>query len=263
MSGNDAILGKMIYNDGSMGILNLTYLNNQTISTNLGENINLSAYLTDDMGNTVTEQNISFYVNETPVGNTTSIEGYANLSYNSSSVGRVPVLGNYSGHGDYPINISQGELEIKIPTNLNLSLSSDNIVLGDSVTLTAKLTDISGDPIPNAIVTFNINGNNYNNSSTNVYGIATYIFTPDHVGEYNINATFANETHRGVSTSKKLTVKSPTPSGPPGPDPDNNNTNDTGNGGLPGFGNGLRDTGFPLIILLVLSVTGLLYWRRK
>jgi hypothetical protein len=35
------------------------------------------------------------------------------------------------------------------------------------------------------------------------------------------------------------------------------------NNGFPGFSNGLRNTGFPLIILFVLIVTGLLYRRKK
>jgi parallel beta-helix repeat protein len=142
----------------------------------------------------------------------------------------------------------------RIPTSLTLSLSSNSIILGDSVTLTAKLTNSSGGPIPNANVTFNINGINYTINTT-VDGIATYSFKPDHVGEYNITATFkGNETYRGSnSTSKILAVKSST----------SQESNSEGNNGLPGFGNGLRNTGFPLIILLVLSVTGLLYWRKK
>jgi hypothetical protein len=254
---------------------------------------------------------------------------------------------------DLVLNVTSND-NLNPYTNLTLSLSSDNIVLGNSVTLTANLTNVSGNGIPNANVTFNINGTNYT-SNTTEDGIATYIFTPDNVGKYNIIAIFngiESFYNASNSTSKILTVKSPTP--PPGKINTNldlthggtsvgdatvtatltdNNGNGIANESITfnvfdnkGFSkeytvitdangkavlnlndlpeglytitakfagddkyatsnsrplninikssstppesnldgnNGLRNTGFPLIILLVLTVTGLLYWRRK
>jgi hypothetical protein len=50
---------------------------------------------------------------------------------------------------------------------------------------------------------FNINGINYTNS-TNASGIATYVFTPDHVGEYNITATFKGNEYYNQSTGNAM-----------------------------------------------------------
>lgn len=84
MIGNFAdILGNAILNFGEMGILNLTYLNNQTIivNNNTGNSITIFATLTDDMGNPVSYGNISFYVNGILIGIIESVEGYANITY--------------------------------------------------------------------------------------------------------------------------------------------------------------------------------------
>jgi hypothetical protein len=192
---------------------------------------------------------------------------YIITSSTLSVLGDYNISVNYLGNGTYePSNMVNKTFTVippPIPTNLTLSLSSDNINFGENVTLTAKLTNASGNPIPNANITFNINGNNYSNS-TNINGIATYIFTPDRAGKYNIIATFKdNESYNDSTSENKILIvtggNTPTPT--PGFQLYDNITND--NGGLPWFGNGLRDTGFPLIILLVLTVTGLLYWRKK
>ncbi|RBQ24119.1 hypothetical protein ALNOE001_05060 [Candidatus Methanobinarius endosymbioticus] len=81
MSDNTANLGQMIYNEGRMGVLNLTFIANSTWLVNKGSTIILYAKLLDDMGNTVTGQNISFYINGIFFANITSIEGYANINY--------------------------------------------------------------------------------------------------------------------------------------------------------------------------------------
>ncbi|RBQ23062.1 hypothetical protein ALNOE001_11850 [Candidatus Methanobinarius endosymbioticus] len=82
ITGNSANLGQMIYNIGNIGTLNLTYLNNETITTKKGQNIIVYATLTDDMGNTVTRQIISFYLTSTHLADVVSTEGYANFTYN-------------------------------------------------------------------------------------------------------------------------------------------------------------------------------------
>ncbi|RBQ22290.1 hypothetical protein ALNOE001_20200 [Candidatus Methanobinarius endosymbioticus] len=49
----------MIYNNGRMGVLNLTFLDNMTHYVG-GSSIVFYAFLTDDMGNTVSGDTISF-----------------------------------------------------------------------------------------------------------------------------------------------------------------------------------------------------------
>lgn len=101
-------LGDVIYNLDSIGILNLTYLDNSTHIVIFGENVTLYATLVDDMANPITGQNIIFYVNGIFVGNVTSIEGFANLTFTAIIPGTVPVNSIYEGTGDCLINIPTG-----------------------------------------------------------------------------------------------------------------------------------------------------------
>jgi len=114
MSDNSAGLGQMIYNNGTMGVLNLTFLDNSTKDVETGQSVTLYATLTDDMGNTVTGQKINFNVNGNPVGSMESIEGYAALTYLVTELAGsiIPVTGSYNGNGNYPIVIKPGQLRI-------------------------------------------------------------------------------------------------------------------------------------------------------
>jgi hypothetical protein len=189
-------------------------------------------------------------INDT--SNSTNNDGIASVDLTNLnlSVGDYIINWYYNGSEKYmpayPKEISTLKVEPTpptppTPTNHTLSLSSDNIILGESITLTDDLTNSSGNGIPNTNVTFNINGISYNNS-TNDNGIATYIFTPDSVGEYNITAIFnGNEFYKdSTSMSKTLIV-----------------------GDFPSNGNHLLNTGFPLILLLILIFVVGFYWRRK
>jgi hypothetical protein len=103
--------------------------------------------------------------------------------------------------------------------------------------------------------------------SGNYMFIGLWVLNPEDPNQQIANALYYD--------NQSLNFTIPIPPEPPGPGPyDNitNDTNDTGNGtvpgfndngGFPGFGNGLANTGFPLIILLVLIVAGVFYWRRK
>jgi len=131
MSGNSAnISGQMIYNNGTIGILNLTYLDNSTKRVYNGSNVFLYAILVDNMGNTVTGQNVSFYLNGTLVGTVESLEGEANLTYVifGDDGDLFPVNGSYDGIGGFPILLYEGQLRIvKITTNTTINVS--NIVI--------------------------------------------------------------------------------------------------------------------------------------
>jgi hypothetical protein len=135
------------------------------------------------------------------------------------------------------------------------------------VPITVKLTDnITGKGIYNAIVNININGINYS-SITNSDGMLVYNFTPTKVGRYTVFASFMDNDNYNVSNSthKILTVNNPyIPTPPDSNDDDTNNSNsiNDSNDGLLN-GNNLFNTGFPLIVLLILSINCWFIWRRK
>jgi uncharacterized repeat protein (TIGR01451 family) len=93
---SDAALGKDIYNNLNISVSYLTFLNNDTVYSSYLNNVTVFANLTDDMGNTITCQNISFEIN----GKTYSIEsveGFASFNYTVDFYGSKVVSGNYSG----------------------------------------------------------------------------------------------------------------------------------------------------------------------
>jgi len=161
MENNNAALGNMIYNAGNMGVLNLTYLNNDTIKVVNGQNITLFATLTDDMGNTITGKNISFIVNGIVVGSITSVEGNASINYTVPDFeGLLPVSGDYAGHFNYQISLLNGQLRGLIETNSTIN-TPDNIKVGQKINVTGTATDKNGNPIANTIINVIIGGKNY------------------------------------------------------------------------------------------------------
>ncbi|MGL6298876.1 MAG: hypothetical protein ACRC1M_06910 [Methanobacteriaceae archaeon] len=131
MSSNSATIANVIYNNGSMGVLNLTFLNNLTLKVENNTTVILNASLTDDMGNPVTGQNISFFVNNTFITSVTSNEGYTNVLYlvNQVPASRVPVYGSYNGIGTFDINIRNGTLSIADIRTINETSINGNIVI--------------------------------------------------------------------------------------------------------------------------------------
>ena len=193
MTGNTAGLGQMIYNNGSMGILTLIYLSNSTVKTSKGSNVTVYATLTDDMGNTVTEQDISFYIDGVLIANVPSVEGKANTTYLvTQGPGSVfPVTGDYAGHDGYSIVLKNGELLIpKIPTSITIDVPK-NLKVGQNTTLKGKLTDKDGNSIANATVDFYVDGKKVGSAVTDENGIAILNYTFTKAGNYNVQAKYA------------------------------------------------------------------------
>jgi predicted outer membrane repeat protein len=153
MEGNLAtILGQEIFNNGTMGVLNLTYLNNSTITVNNNTNVVLNATLTDDMGNLVTGQSISFFVNGTFIGIATAIEGVANLTYFvSQGTGIVPVTGDYAGHAGFDIVLRNGQLLIVSNTTVTseITLDKDEYRINETVKGTVTITNTGNNTATN------------------------------------------------------------------------------------------------------------------
>jgi len=206
MSGNSADLGQMISNNGNMGILNLIYLNNSTHYVKVGQNVILYAILTDDMGNTVTGQNISFYVNGIYVGSSTSIEGYANLTFKvTGALGDVlPVNGTYAGIGDFPIIIMNGELIIRL--NTNSTITAPDAKENETITISGIATDEDGDPIGNTEITVTINNQSFN-VTTDINGEWSLNFTSTIEGSFiAVVSWIGNSTHAGFTNSTTFNV---------------------------------------------------------
>ncbi|KZX17124.1 putative outer membrane protein pmp20 precursor [Methanobrevibacter cuticularis] len=159
MTGNTALLGNMIYNTGNMSVLNLTYLNNSTIIVDNNTYILLNATLTDDMGNTVTGQNISFYVNGTLIGNQTSIEGLVSINYLvNHGIGTTTVTGDYAGHDNRGITIKNAQILITDETNVNgtIKFNKDKYEINETAKGNINITNKGSDIAYNVMVKVNL-----------------------------------------------------------------------------------------------------------
>ncbi|MBF4469554.1 MAG: hypothetical protein ISP01_09140 [Methanobrevibacter arboriphilus] len=201
MFGNFAsVLGNVIYNKGSLGVLNLSYLNNQTIKVSNNTFVDIFATLTDDMNNPITGLNITFYLNSTLISVLEVIEGYLNVSYfvDFEKGTIIPITGDYLGIGTFNINILNGELLIVSITNSTINASDVNI--GEEITINGQLTDYMGNGSDS--LTVNVDGNLYNvtidstgfwslNYATNSTGNITIVI--DYLGNDNYSS-FTNNT---------------------------------------------------------------------
>ncbi|OQD59288.1 hypothetical protein MBBAR_4c00130 [Methanobrevibacter arboriphilus JCM 13429 = DSM 1125] len=277
-------LGSAIYNNGNMSVLNLTYINNSTLIVNNNTYLILYATLTDDMGNNITGQNISFYVNGTFIGNQTVNEGYVSVNYLiNHGTGIVTVTGDYNGHNDAGININTGQLLITNETTVNGTINLDknkykvnetakgiiNIINNGLYTAYEIVVNLH---LPNE---FRLNGNTvivshgYYDPNTNKWHIgnlepgeeATMTFTGKFTkaDNYTLNITTTGENFNNTTDSDYVIVtekSTPTPT----PEPDDNNktiNNPTANSAM-------KKTGIPIftLVLLLLSSLGLII-RKK
>ncbi|WP_409200871.1 right-handed parallel beta-helix repeat-containing protein [Methanobrevibacter sp. DSM 116169] len=98
INNTNAAIGNEIYNVGFIDVVTLTFLNNETKLVVYDNTYIIFATVTDDMGNEITYQNVSFYINGIYVGFAKSIEGYANISYTvTERYGSLIVNGYYDG----------------------------------------------------------------------------------------------------------------------------------------------------------------------
>ncbi|MDR2830357.1 MAG: hypothetical protein LBB45_04880, partial [Methanobrevibacter sp.] len=183
----------------------------------------------------------------------------------------------YLGNDTYNSTIASKDITVdKQNTFIGLDNVKTPLKAGDKLSGIINLTNGNGVGVSLTNLEIFINNTSIANTTTDGNGLIdlsnlNYIFKV--VGVYNLTVKYAgNDTYISSNSSKLITVSdnpSPAPSSP-GPSPNHNGSNSTGNGhnsisnGLSNwFGHSLPNTGFHLILLAILSVLGLVYWRRK
>ena len=199
MTDNKANLGQMIYNYGNIGGLRLIYMDNRTVNVSGGVLITVYVILTDDMGNTVTGQDIEFIIDGISRANETSIEGKASISYlTPDEIGKIiPVTGNYKGHDGYDIKVFNGQLRIPIYTKTTIVVPPTVKIpalakKGKTFNVTGILTDEKGNRVVNVYINVIVDGKTYT-VLTDAVGRWTVSYTPTHVGTIAVTAKFAGD----------------------------------------------------------------------
>lgn len=211
MAGNLAKLAHMIYNNGFMGVLNLTFINNSTINVFGMTTYTVYANLTDDCGNTVTGQIVTFIINGYIMATRTVIEGYASYDCLINFEGIVPVTGGYSGHGNFLIEIFNGQLKNSIDTNTTI-IVPDTVKIpasadeGDSFNITGVLADADGGFLANTNIDIIIANETFS-VFTDDFGIWRLLYTPKHLGTITVSVKYAGDNkYSSCENSTRFTV---------------------------------------------------------
>jgi len=182
-------LANVIYNAGTIGNLNLTYLDNLDINNNT--EISLKATLTDDMGNPITGGNITFYVNNTLEGSVVVEEGEAICPFTTNKPGIVTVDGDYTLIGDYELTVLAGTLEVnKVNTNSTINVNSPNTVIkvnDTGVTISGIVTG-DGNGVDDITIKIDItfNGITETRETTTNQGSWSIPYKPENAGIYTV-----------------------------------------------------------------------------
>ena len=204
--------GNEIYNLGNMGILYITYINNETINVTRGGTYTLFANLTDDMGNFITGQLIHFFVNGKYIGNATVNEGYAFISYTvplDAIGGLYSVYGDYDGQNGFQIISKYGQLRLEAQANLLFSDSTVNALntnINKAIDITGVATDEKGNPLGNVVLNVVVDGEPFTVTTDNV-GYWSLPYTPTKVGILKVVVSWIGDsTHYSFVNSTQFSA---------------------------------------------------------
>jgi protocatechuate 3,4-dioxygenase beta subunit len=182
------------------------------VSGNLkvGETITVSGVLTDEDGNPIANATISITIDNKKFTAKTNNVGAWTLQFIPKNTGNTNVLVNWTGDDIYfgftnstSLNIAKGKTNAKITI-------SNNVKVGNTITIKTTLTDANGKPIIRAKIDFYKNGTKIGSALTNSNGLATLKYRFAQAGNYNITAKYnGNNTYTPTSTSSttKATYK--------------------------------------------------------
>ena len=112
LSNNIMNNGQIFYESGMLSSVKLTYLENSTITAIGGNNVDLTALLTDDSNNVIAGANISFTIDGKQIGSgITDNKGIATLTYTTNNtIATYIISGNFKGSNQ--ITIKNAILEV-------------------------------------------------------------------------------------------------------------------------------------------------------
>ncbi|GAA5818431.1 MAG: DUF11 domain-containing protein [Methanobrevibacter sp. CfCl-M3] len=247
------------------------------------DNTNITATLTSDNGTGLINKNLTFNINGTDYNVTTNGLGVAVLNISGLHAGSYNVSVSFDGDDGYNPSTNNTTFNVgKRDTSLSISktVNSTNPVVGDLVGYTIKVMNNGTNNISTLILV-----NDTLSSSLEFVGSSASVGDYSHssglwtiLGLNSGDTATLNITVRVKSSgnlvnraflvlddynnsltndsSVDITVK---PNGSGGNGTDGSGSDNGGSGGF----DGLAKTGLPLIFLLLLSVLGVYYWRKK
>jgi len=157
------------------------------VSGNVGQTVQLSATLTDDIG-PLAGKSIDFAVGSWTGSGTTAADGVATADYTIAAAGDQTYSASFAGDGTYLGSSDDATLTGNLnPTGLVAADVSGNV--GQTVQLSATLTD-GTDPLAGETVDFTIGTWNAS-ATTDASGVAAVSYTIPAMGDKAIEASYA------------------------------------------------------------------------
>ncbi|MDO5825714.1 MAG: Ig-like domain repeat protein [Methanosphaera sp.] len=174
----------------------------------LNTSISITATLTDTNGNKLSGQNVTITIAGKTYTVKTNSNGVATKAYTPTTVGKQTITLSYNGDSKYNNITNTTNITVnKINTKLALKVSNNTPKVSDTISITATLTDATGNKVAGQNITITVEDKTYT-VKTNNNGIATQTHKLTRAGSTNITAKYnGNNNYNSSNTSTKITVK--------------------------------------------------------
>ena len=178
----------------------------ENITAKFNENTVLNVTVVNQEGNPVSGITITLYIDGIEyVSTTTNDQGIASFNYKVNTTGEFDYYAGFIGNNGYNANNSDYATLNLIKADTSIVVSNVSVEKGNSVNLTATLTDGNNVAIVGKIVKFYLNGELLGEAVTNANGIAKFTYSNQNIGSYNYYAVFAgDENYTEYNSTGKL-----------------------------------------------------------
>ena len=138
----------------------------------------ITATLTDSSGAPVSNVDVYFQENNSRIGTaSTNAQGICTLEYSSSIVGTHTIRAYTTKQARYNKSSAEINVNVYIPTSLTLSPASKTVNTVDVMSLTSKITDQTGLPVPNKLINLYYLDKVVKSARSDNRGVATFNVT--------------------------------------------------------------------------------------
>ena len=170
----------------------------------------ITATLTDSSGAPVSNVDVYFQENNSRIGTaSTNAQGICTLEYSSSIGGTHTIRAYTTKQARYNKSSAEINVNVYIPTSLTLSPASKTVNTVDVMSLTSKITDQTGLPVPNKLINLYYLDKVVKSARSDNRGVATFNVTYPELRSAKTNTVIyvtSNKTTYSVGDTAIITV---------------------------------------------------------
>lgn len=170
----------------------------------------ITATLTDSSGAPVSNVDVYFQENNSRIGTaSTNAQGICTLEYSSSIGGTHTIRAYTTKQAGYNKSSAEINVNVYIPTSLTLSPASKTVNTVDVMSLTSKITDQTGLPVPNKLINLYYLDKVVKSARSDNRGVATFNVTYPELRSAKTNTVISvtsNKTTYPIGDTAIITV---------------------------------------------------------